>query len=294
MDTSKKILVLGGDTRQIFCANALSLSGFETVIFGFDKYKDEIGLCTKCDSLSDAVSFCDIVVLPVPACSDECHINMPLSSKILSCKELFDVLSPFKTVFYGKYSKTIDSLAKSKNIKLYDYYLRDEFQIANAVPTSESALAIAINETPVTIFESKCLVMGYGRIGKILCKYLKSLGATVFASARKHSDFSWISANGYIPVHTNEIESIIDKCDIIFNTIPEIILKDDLLKKISKKTLIIDLASKPGGVDFESAKKEGLDVIWALSLPGKTAPVTAGNILCKTILNILSETEGEK
>lgn len=292
MDTSKKVAVIGGDTRQVFCAKALSSLGFETVIFGFENYIGEIGNATKCNSLNDVIKFCDIVILPLPACSDGCFINMPLSSSTLTVEDLFEKLSQKHTVMYGKYCEKIESNAKRKNINVFDYYQRDEFQIANSVPTAESAMAIAINETPITLHNSTCLVMGYGRIGKILCKYLNSFGATVYASARKHQDLAWISANGYNSVNTNNLESVIDKCNIIFNTIPKIILKDELLNKISKSTLIIDLASKPGGVDFDSAKKEGLNVIWALSLPGKTAPVSAGQILCDTIINILSETEG--
>ena len=43
------------------------------------------------------------------------------------------------------------------------------------------------------------------------------------------------------------------------------------------------------GVDMESAKDLGVKVIWALGIPGKTAPITAGNIIKETICNILGE-----
>ena len=63
----------------------------------------------------------------------------------------------------------------------------------------------------------------------------------------------------------------------------------DVLKRIKKDTLIIDLASRPGGVDFSAAKELGLRVIWALSLPGKIAPVTSGAIIKDTVMNIIKE-----
>lgn len=67
------------------------------------------------------------------------------------------------------------------------------------------------------------------------------------------------------------------------------ILNEPMLKHIDKHTLIIDLASRPGGVDFEAAKRLGLNVNWALSLPGKVAPITAGKIIYKTVCNILKQ-----
>ena len=49
------------------------------------------------------------------------------------------------------------------------------------------------------------------------------------------------------------------------------------------------MASKPGGVDLEAAAQLGVKVVWALSLPGKVAPVTAGRSIKTTIYNILHE-----
>lgn len=49
------------------------------------------------------------------------------------------------------------------------------------------------------------------------------------------------------------------------------------------------MASKSWGVDVEAAAALGVKVIWALSLPGKTSPVTAGQIVADTILGILAE-----
>ena len=79
------------------------------------------------------------------------------------------------------------------------------------------------------------------------------------------------------------------KFDIIFNTVPRTVLGEEELKIIGKGTLIIDLASKPGGVDIKAADKMGMSVIWALSLPGKVAPVTSGRIIADTILGYLEK-----
>jgi dipicolinate synthase subunit A len=170
-----------------------------------------------------------------------------------------------------------------------DYMLRDELAIKNAIPTAEGAIEIAISETPITLHNSKCLVLGYGKVGKILAKSLDALGAKTYVSARKYADLALVEGHGYIPLSVSESKLRLDEFDIIFNTVPALILGEAELRKTRRDSLIIDLASKPGGVDFEAAKELGLHVVWALSLPGRVAPVTAGIIIKDTITNMLRE-----
>lgn len=132
-------------------------------------------------------------------------------------------------------------------------------------------------------------MLGYGKIGKILSKYLYGMGAQTYVEARKYADLAMIEGHGYEPLPLNRLKKRINEFDIIFNTVPSLILDDEVLENIRKDALIIDLASKPGGVDFEAAKQYGLKVIWALSLPGKIAPVSSGAIIKDTVMNIINE-----
>ena len=111
-------------------------------------------------------------------------------------------------------------------------------------------MQIAIEELPVTLHGARCLVLGYGRIGKILSKALHDLGADTCVSARRHSDLAWIRANNLRGVYTKDIEEGISAYQVIFNTIPAKVLSGQVLDKLDHKTLIIDLASKPGGEGF--------------------------------------------
>ena len=146
-----------------------------------------------------------------------------------------------------------------------------------------------MEELPVTLHNSNVFVMGFGRIGKILAKMLHGIGAKVHVEARKFSDLAWIESYGYKPIHLNDMYEYLDRFDIIFNTIPYIILDTPELEKIKKDCLLIDLASKPGGINFQKANELGRKSIWALSLPGKVAPATAAKFIKSTIQNILSE-----
>ena len=283
----KTVSVIGGDLRQITLAGLLAKDGFEVKIFGFDKDIDTHAL-KRAESIESAAS-ADIIILPLPATHDGIMLNAPFSDGGIGVEELCGHIPPNSLIFGGKLSGRLACLCKER--KLYDYFKREELSIANAIPTAEGAVEIAMSETAHTIHNAKCLVIGYGRIGKILADRLRALGADVTVSARKYSDFAWIDAFRFKKLHSSALGDDISDFGIIFNTVPTVILNDVLLEKIPDDTLIIDLASKPGGVDFELAKELGKRVIWALSLPGKCAPITSGEIIKNTIINMLREME---
>ena len=218
-------------------------------------------------------------------------LTAPLFSEKIYLDALTEKINPKQIVLAGKVDDSFSLLLKEKGIRFYDYFDCEEFSVKNAVPTAEGAIEIALRELPVTLNGSGCLVTGFGRISKILSSLLKGFGAHVTVSARRHSDIAWISATGYDAIYINDLSEHIHKYNVIFNTVPHKILNKELLKKVNKNCLIIDLASKPGGVDFEAAQELGINIIWALSLPGKVAPLTAGEIITETVLNIVKETE---
>ena len=159
----------------------------------------------------------------------------------------------------------------------------------NAVPTAEGAIQIAMEELPITIHGARALVIGYGRLGRALSQRLAGLGAKVSVAARKFADLAWAESCGYGIEHTGQLEGWLCCYDLVVNTVPARILSEEDLEDLRPGCLVIDLASKPGGVDLEAAARLGVKVIWALSLPGKVAPVTAGKSIKITIYNILHE-----
>ena len=120
---------------------------------------------------------------------------------------------------------------------------------------------------------------------------LKGIGANVYCEARKNVDLAWIRAYGYVPIRLNELNRTLQNYDIVINTIPSMVLDERRLQYLKKECLIIDLASNPGGVDRIASKKLGIKTIWALSLPGKVAPLTSAEFIRDTIYNILKEME---
>lgn len=295
LNSEIKIAVIGGDERQLITAHELSDVGFEVAVYGFGSYIFERSNITRCVDLEGAVHNSAAVVLPIPLSKDNRHLYCPLGTEDQQNKlfeDLFTLINPSQLVIGGGIGESFISAADHHGIKLFDCLKRDEVAILNAVPTAEGALEIAFHELPVTLYGSKVHVLGFGRIGKVLAKSSNSLGADVTVHSRNASDMAWTKIFGY---HSSDIRQLgsnprpFEDAAVVFNTVPKIIVTAPVLKKMSKKTLIIDVASLPGGVDKAAAEKEGIKIIHALALPGKTAPVSSGKIISDGIFGILQE-----
>ena len=281
-----KIAIIGGDLRQIYAAKYLK-QNFDVRIYGFDEVFDDVKDCLKI-SLHDAAQGADAVILGVPSTDGDYICAKNFSGKI-KIEELINSMTVGQILLGGRLSYQIKELCEEKAIKFFDYFEREELTVLNTIATAEGAIEIAMKETPYTLHGAKTLVCGFGNVGKTLAKLLLSLGCEVYCTYRKQKDKSWIEVLGGKPVEAKLIKSAAENANIIFNTVPHKIISADILENISNNTVIIDLASKPGGVDFEAAQRLNKKVIWALSIPGKVAPQTAGKVISDTIINILSE-----
>lgn len=160
---------------------------------------------------------------------------------------------------------------------------------ANTVPTAEGAIQIALEEMPVTLHGSRVLVIGYGRLGRALAPRLAGLGAKVSVAARKYTALAWAEGFGFGTEHTGELKGWLCGYDLIVNTVPALVLGEEELRELHPECVVIDLASLPGGVDYQAASTLGIKAIQALSLPGRVAPATAAIYLRNTICHILNE-----
>jgi dipicolinate synthase subunit A len=289
-----KIGFVGGDRRQSAAAAFLARQGYECALYGLDTDgKTDItpdtatGGITRSTTLSGALTGSAMVVLPLPCTNDGVRVNCPAGYDI-KLTDVFGSLTPSQIIAGGRLGESIHELAAAAGVKLFDYYEREELVILNSIPTAEGAVAIAMAEMPATLHGSRALIYGFGRLGKVLAKTLAALGADVTVAARKRGDFAWMEVNGYHAHNINEPPLCICP-DVVFNTVPAPVLGREALSVLERGTLIIELASKPGGIDMKAAEELGHRVIWALSLPGRVAPVTAGHIIAKSLVAILRE-----
>ena len=290
MKNKLNFAVIGGDMRQAKLAEMLSADGHCVSAFALEKAEMQPSI-KQYISLQEALCPADCVVLPLPVTGKAGYLNTPLSGEVCPLDELFSALRPNQLVCAGRIGEDCRKASEKYGLKIVDYFIREELAVANAICTAEGAIAIAMDNTAITLCNANILVIGFGRIGKVLSHRLHGLGANVFVSARSYSDRAWIKAYGYKAMNTLALGGKLSHFDVIINTVPAPILDENLLLEVSKECLCMDLASKPGGIDFSAAARIGLHAIWALSLPGEAAPVTSGAIIRDTIYNILHEEE---
>ena len=284
MKKKLSVLIAGGDYRQTYIAGYFIKYFDKIYTIGFNQTLS-FNEITHLEDISDLKDNIDVLVLPPVATNDGVTVNTPFYNKNLYLDTVFDKLCPGAKIFGGNLSDDLSAVLISSGFTVTDYFKNEKLILANTIPTAEGALQLALEETPYVLRGAKTAVMGFGRVGSETARLFKNVGANVFvfdrkADKRKTAEEMGLSALSF---DSDKIYS----SDIIINTVPALVLTKDILKKLSTDTLIIDLASKPGGVDLSYAKLRGLNVIWALSLPGKVAPVTSGEIIAKTIISCL-------
>ena len=287
MISNEKFGIIGGDLRQIYLAKKLQKDKNEVFVCGFENFVDFDKLKLKSLKISDLISSSKYIILPVPASRNKKVINAPFSnSDIVLSEKLFSNLKN-KVVFAGIVSSLIEDV-KPSGLYIRDYYQREDFLIPNALLTAEGAVSIALKEYGKSIFSSRCLVVGFGRIGKILAKLLKNMGAKVTVSARSVKDISLAKISGFETTNVSKINEKAD-FDLIFNTVPALVLDAAVLSFLSSARMIIDLASAPGGTDKFAAEELGIKLIPALGIPGKCFPEAAGEIIADVIYKMIEE-----
>ena len=272
-------LIIGGDTRIASLAKLLKRDGNNVKTYANEIKDFDIEELNTLEDAKIECNKCDIIISSIPLTKDNINVYSPNSDKIISIQTLKEI-SKDKKIIAGK----LDGL-----IEGYDALEDEALTILNTIPTAEGAIQVAMEETTYTLNNMNVLVLGFGRVGKLLSYKLKNLGANVYTEARKESDLAWIKAYGYTPIDLKDLNNYLCKMDAIFNTVPVKILDKSRLILISSDSLIVDLASYPYGVDFEAAKKLGIKTKIASALPGKVAPDTAAIYVKDYVYRVLNK-----
>lgn len=295
---SVRITLLGGDMRQTVAAGSLARAGYKVRAWNIPDFDTRKAKGVElCDNINDALSDADAVIFPLPSSTDGIKLNCggrgDGDSVLLN--DVLKMIPQDCLVIGGKLPEALKAKAIFMGMRFFDYFEDESFQIRNAYTTAEAAVSIAMNQLSKNIRDSELAVTGYGRIAKQLVSLLIGFGASVTVAARKDSDLAWASLKGCRTLRLGEEKSVNSLCngyDIIFNTVPRQIFDSEFIESLCEDTLIIELASAPGGIDVAVAKGNKTKVLWAASLPGKYAPESAGTHIAESVCRIL-EQEGE-
>ena len=232
---STNFAIIGGDLRMIKLAKMLVEEKNTVYTYGLELAEELQGIrnINFSENLSVINQKTEIIIGSIPFSSNGKEINHPFSQKNLLIKKILPYFHG-KTLIAGNISQEVYDLAKKESVKLIDIMQREELAIGNAISTAEGAIEIAMSNTSQIIHGARVLILGFGRIGKILAKKLDGLSSVVTCSARKKEDLAWIKAYGYKAINSNQLGENLSQYDIIINTIPHLILtrrKNAICKK---------------------------------------------------------------
>ena len=274
---AKTVGILGGDRRMSLLSHYLKEDGYAVRTWGLPDGAEPSALCDAAKA--------ETIILPVPLAKDG-----KLNGTDMALNELWKLLHPTTQIFAGAVRAEDEATAQNCGLTITDYFSREELSVRNAVPTAEGAIETAMQHLSVTLHGTPCLVIGFGRIGKLLAHDLKALGAEVTVSARKLSDLAWIDAFGYAGVHTNRLSGKLGGFRVIFNTVPQQVVGESLLLELMPDCLLIELASV-SGFDLAAVEKLRLTYVKAGGLPGKVAPETAARAMKDTLCKLMEGQE---
>lgn len=285
-----QVSIIGGDFRNVKLAEMLAKEGNKIYIYGLEKAEEltTIENIILCDSIKKAIINTEIVIGPIPFSSNGTTINAPFSEKEISIREMMHVINA-KVLIAGGILPEVYELANDEYIEIIDIMKREELAVLNTIATAEGTIQLAIENTNRILHGSEVLILGFGRTGKVLARKLAGLAVKVTCAARKDEDLAWIQAYGHKGTNINTLGENLKQFDVIINTVPHMILSEERLQYVKKDCLLIDLASNPGGIDKKAVKAYNLKFVWALSLPGKVAPITSAEFIKETIYNIMKE-----
>lgn len=289
------IAVIGGDGRYLELIRQLqSLPDTTILLVGFDKLEQGFTGLKQMDFCDIDPAELDAVVLPITGTDDNGNVEIVFSDQTIQLnKAWFEQLKDTAQIFTGITNDYLSNAAEEAKVSLVPLLNRDDVAIYNSIPTAEGVVMMAIEHTDYTIHSSNVIVVGFGRIGNTVANKFSAIGAEVSVSANNNTDLARITEMGLKAIHLNNLPQYTKQCDLLINTVPAPVINKDTIRELPPHGIIFDLASKPGGTDFEFAKQRGIKAILARSLPGVVAPKTSGKILADVIKQFLEEERGK-
>lgn len=242
----------------------------EKISCTWEDYENKYGKCKKVQR---------VFVLPTPV--NKLDKNNEIVEKLKL--ELINEKAQIQ-VFGGAITKPWQQFLEEKEITYVDFMTLDDVIEGNAQITAEAVLAEALQMSLYSLAEQTVLVTGYGRCARPIADKLARIGATVIVAARSKCAKEEATMKGYKVCDISQIAQMAPCCEMFINTVPAMIFTSDIIQKMTKDARILDIASKPGGTDFEAAERYEIKAKLALGLPGIYSTRSSAKLLEKAML----------
>lgn len=272
-----RIAVIGHDLREWYAACTLQARGYETTYVGRVPARGHVGPngVAQRAGIGQAIAGCSVIVGPVRGLFE--HQEQQLQENLAMQR------AP-AWLFCGQPSQRLQQAASARGWTVVDLQQSDWHARLNAVPTAEGAVLEAALNSERTIWQSRCVVIGYGRVGSLLAHRLQAWGARIVVATADERERVHALVHHEQSVTLSSLKPCLADADFVFNTIPAPICNADVLSACKSDALLVELASPPGGIDRTAAEQLGLHLHFAPGLPGKWSPRTAGEILADTVI----------
>ena len=257
-----KIAVVGGDERQQAAKTFFEVNGHCVTVL-------------SCGEAPDFIDEFDFLLLPIP-----------FSASAAQFETCVRAVKKGGAIFGAAQDGEKQAIVAAAQAKFIDILSDEPLAIANAALTAQAALKLILGAHKTGLTGQTVLVAGYGRIAKILCGYLKALGANVTVAARSAQQRAWAGLAGCCAVEPQQLCTLAPTAQTVVNTAPHLVIDCGIVKRLNKTAYVLDLASPPGGVDLVECAVQGIKAEWARGLPAKFAPVAAGELMAQAALKL--------
>ena len=213
-----------------------------------------------------------LVLLPIPTSRD----NIYITGTSVEISDILPLIESGGAMVGYNIPRLLTDEAKRVGAIVYDAALDEEFLVANAELTARGTVGYILTHYSRDLSDMSVGVVGYGRIGMRLVRWLLLFGADVTVYTRRQSLALELCENGISAVVVGE-NADISGLDLLINTAPEKQIDD---RALSLQTDIIDLAS---GNIFEPSAR----LVKLASIPDSYYPKSAGRLYAEGAIKAL-------
>ena len=279
--------VIGGDLRQLYLVRELAAPNSNVCYYALCQPMQSLRLsastAVSCDSLEDAIDHSECILCPMPLSKDGVSLNQTAFEDTIFINQILTRLKKGQIFFAGGISRNFRLTAQKKGVRVFDFMQDITLAHFNSIATAEGVICEAIKNSSINLHNSRCAVLGYGKCGHTIAAYLKRMFCLVTVASLDETERAQAAL---FTDHVMDLETFqgqIEGYDFIFNTIPALILTRESLSHVKSTATILDIASFPGGVDFEAAKELSVMALSCLSLPGRYAPASSAQAIRMSI-----------
>lgn len=275
--------IIGGDKRQEYMVDILKSHNVSVISYGISNQSSY-----HTGTLAELMKNSTLLAAPIPFTRNKKTIFSLSEKDDLDIDEFLSHLQTEHILCGGNLPEYIKTYCNQKKVPYYDFMENDYITSFNAIATAEGAIMEACRLSPLNFYKNNSLVIGFGKCGSVLADRLYGLYSHVTVCARRKESRTQAEIFGYTAISFEELKDHLKETYFIFNTVPAPVLTAEYINLLPAQAVIIDIASAPGGVDFQTAGTLGITSSLFLGIPGKTAAYSSAQLLAKELLNILS------